>query len=421
MPKRLFDLLKKQKQLHNFVTYGVGQFFNLVTPLLVVPYIVSVCTEEGYGKIGVGLAISFFLMVFIDYGSDILGVKEVAVNRNNPEKLETLFTTIYTAKLFLLLIVLAVTCLLIFFVPYFNQEKRLFFFGLPVLVGQFINPTWFLQGMENFKWITFSNILSKVVYVAGIFWCIQQPSDYVYNNLFWGIGMILANSIAFIYLWKQYGFSFKKTQKSHITSYLKSNFSMFGSQIFVSLQMYFPIVLVSYFGNNTMAGQYKIIDQIIVIFRTYILLFFNFIFPRVCYLLETSKAEALQFWRKANGLNFGFTLLLLLLISGYSFEIVDYFNPLNVAHISNLLQIALLIPLLQSIGQPLKQLVLGWNKQKMYTHTTMFVTVITLLLIVLLTPRLNVLGVLTALIISEILVISVFMYAVKNKLFNSTS
>lgn len=360
-------------------------------------------------------------MVFIDYGSDILGVKEVAVNRNNPEKLETLFTTIYTAKLFLLLIVLAVTCLLIFFVPYFNQEKRLFFFGLPVLVGQFINPTWFLQGMENFKWITFSNIFSKVVYVAGIFWCIHEPSDYVYNNLFWGIGMILANSIAFIYLWKQYGFSFKKTQKSHITSYLKSNFSMFGSQIFVSLQMYFPIVLVSYFGNNTMAGQYKIIDQIIVIFRTYILLFFNFIFPRVCYLLETSKAEALQFWRKANGLNFGFTLLLLLLISGYSFEIVDYFNPLNVAHISNLLQIALLIPLLQSIGQPLKQLVLGWNKQKMYTHTTMFVTVITLLLIVLLTPSLDVLGVLTALIISEILVIAVFLYAVKNKLFNSTS
>ncbi|WP_333877443.1 oligosaccharide flippase family protein [Flavobacterium sp.] len=404
-----------------FTIYGVGQFFNLVTPLLVVPYIVSVCTEEGYGKIGVGLAISFFLMVFIDYGSDILGVKEVAVNRNNPEKLETLFTTIYTAKLFLLLIVLAVTCLLIFFVPYFNQEKRLFFFGLPVLVGQFINPTWFLQGMENFKWITFSNIFSKVVYVAGIFWCIHEPSDYVYNNLFWGIGMILANSIAFIYLWKQYGFSFKKTQKSHITSYLKSNFSMFGSQIFVSLQMYFPIVLVSYFGNNTMAGQYKIIDQIIVIFRTYILLFFNFIFPRVCYLLETSKAEALQFWRKANGLNFGFTLLLLLLISGYSFEIVDYFNPLNVAHISNLLQIALLIPLLQSIGQPLKQLVLGWNKQKMYTHTTMFVTVITLLLIVLLTPSLDVLGVLTALIISEILVIAVFLYAVKNKLFNSTS
>ena len=100
------DYIKKQKQLNNFLTYGFGQAFNLVTPLLVVPYLVTICGEEGYGKIGVGLAISFFLMVFIDYGSDILGVKEVAINRENKEKLETIFITIYSAKLVLVCLVL---------------------------------------------------------------------------------------------------------------------------------------------------------------------------------------------------------------------------------------------------------------------------------------------------------------------------
>lgn len=421
MLKSSINYIKKHKQLNNFLTYGVGQFFNLVTPILVVPYIVSVCSEEGYGKIGVGLAISFFLMVFIDYGSDILGVKEVSINRENPEKLEKIFITIYSAKLLLVLLVLILSSIIIITVPYFSQENNLFFLGLPILLGQFINPTWFLQGIENFKWITILNIISKVIYAVGIFMFIDKPSDYVYNNFFWGLGMIIANSFVFIYLVRQHAFSFKKTSFNEVKTYLKTNFSIFSSQIFVSLQMYFPIVLVSYFGSNTMAGQYKIIDQIIVIFRTYIILFFNFIFPRVCYVLDSSREEGIKLWKKANGLNFIFTAFLMLMIAFFSVEIVRYFNPKEVIYISCLLRIALTIPMLQSIAQPFKQLMLGWNKQKQYVSITMAVTVLTLLLIILLTPTFKVLGVLMSLIISETVIILLFFFTIKNKLFNSTS
>lgn len=415
------NYIKKQKQLNNFITYGVGQFFNLVTPILVVPYLVSVCNEDGYGKIGVGLAISFFLMVFIDYGSDILGVKEVSVNRDNPKKIEQIFITIYTAKFFLMLVVLSIFSIIIITVPYFAEEKSLFFLGFPILIGQFINPTWFLQGIENFRWITILNIVSKVIYVVGVFIFIQNPKDYVYSNLIWGIGMIIANSLVFIYLLNHYAFSFGKVDLRDVKANLKANFSMFSSQIFVSLQMYFPIILISYFGNNTMAGQYKIIDQIIVIFRTYIILFFNFIFPRVCYVLNGNKEEGIRLWLRANGFNLVFLSFLMGLIALFSFQIVSYFNPTEVLFISDLLRIALFIPLLQSITQPLKQLVLGWDKQKQYINTTMIVTLITLFLIIILTPNFGVLGVLISLIISEILISSIFFITIKNKLFHSTS
>ena len=421
MIKSTIDYIKKQKQLSNFITYGVGQAFNLVTPILVIPYIISICSEEGYGKIGVGLAISFFLMVFIDFGSDIIGVKEVSVNRENKEKLENIFVTIYIAKLVLLLLVLIFASLVFYTIPFFANEKELFFLSLPILIGQFINPTWFLQGLENFKWVTVLNITSKVIYVIGIFIFIQKPSDYIYNNLFWGIGMIIANGLVFVYLINHHSFSFRKTKKAEVKNYLKSNFSMFSSQIFVSLQMYSPVVLISFFGNNTMAGQYKIIDQIIVIFRTYIILFFNFVFPRVCYLLDTSKEAGLKFWKKVNGLNFLFILVLMVVLAGSSFTVVDYFNPKDVDYISDLLKIALFIPILQSISTPFKQLILGWNKQKEYINSTMIITVITLVLIAVLTSAFKVLGVIFSLLISEILLISVFFYHIKNKLFNRIS
>ena len=68
MIKKGILFFKNQKQFQNLTIYGFGQVFNLITPLLVIPYIVLICGEEGYGKIGVGMALAFFIMVFILYG-----------------------------------------------------------------------------------------------------------------------------------------------------------------------------------------------------------------------------------------------------------------------------------------------------------------------------------------------------------------
>ena len=412
---------KKKKQFTNLVIYGFGQGFNLITPLLVIPYIVLICGEEGYGKIGVGMALAFFIMVFIDYGSEITGVKQVAVNREDEKELENIFITTYTAKLVLLIVVLSIVSILFYLIPYFNQDKKLFFLSLSMVVGQFINPTWFFQGIENFKWITILNILSKIIYLAGIFIFIHEPSDYIYCNLIWGIGMIVANGISVVYILITHSFSFANTKKEDVLKLVGANFSIFSSQIFVSLQMYSPIVLISFFGGNTMAGQYKIIDQIIVIFKTYILLFFNYVYPRVCYLLDKSKQEAMSFWITYNGLNFIFIAFSMILIWIFSTEVVTYFNPKGIHEIAGLLKIAIIIPVLQAVTIPLKQLVLGSNRQSKYVKITMIVTILSLLLIVIITPIYKVFGVLIALILTELLTALIFYFTIKNDLFVRSS
>ena len=102
------------------------QFFNLVTPLLVVPYIVYTCGEENFGKVAVGLAISFFLIVFVDYGSDLIGVREVSVNRDNPKELHRIFVTTYTSKFLILVVVITLSLLMFAFIPYFSKEFKMF-------------------------------------------------------------------------------------------------------------------------------------------------------------------------------------------------------------------------------------------------------------------------------------------------------
>ena len=417
MTKKLLFLLKN-KQFFNISVYGFGQLFNLVTPLLVVPYIVSICGEEKFGKSAVGMAVCFFLMVFIDYGSDLVGVREVSINRENKTQLERIFTTTYFAKFLLLLAVLSIVTLIILFIPFFKSDKNLYFLGFSVLIGQYLNPTWFLQGIENVKWITISNIISKMSYIILIFFFIKVEQDYIFINLFWGLGMILSNGLFFLLIIKKHTFSFKQCSKQSVSILLKSDFKLFTSQIFVSIQMYSPVILISYFGSNLMAGQYKIVEQVILIFKTYILLFFNYVFPKVCYLLNSNKERGLWHWKMYNGVNFVFVSTAMIVFYFNAYDIVSYFNPTNRFVLSNLLQIAVLYPVLFAISIPLKQLVLGWNFKDYYISLTSIIVVVTLLGIIVLIPYYQVYGVFYSLIISEVLIILFYFLCIKNKLFS---
>jgi O-antigen/teichoic acid export membrane protein len=413
MLNKITSILFKNKQFHKLSVYGFGQLFNLVTPLIVVPYIVNICGEENFGKTAVGMAIAFFLIVFVDYGSDIVGVREISINRNNHSNTEKIFLTTYAVKFVILIAILLIAILCFFYIPYFKKEKILFIFSLSVLVGQFINPTWFLQGVENVKWITLLNIVSKIIYLAGIFLTVNTVEDYIYINLWWGIGMIIANLFVLILVFKKYNFKIRIIPILEIKKHLRNDFSMFSSQIFVSLQLYAPVIMVSYFGSNLMAGQYKIIEQIIVVFKTYIFLFFNFIFPKVCYEVEHTPNTALRNWKIYNGLNFLFVLAGMIFFYVFSYEIVSYFNPTNRYFLSELLETAIFIPLLLAISIPLKQLVLAYNYKRFYIKLTAIMVIFSLLLIRLVIPIYEVYGVLYSLIFTEVIIIIFYLSCVR--------
>jgi len=381
-----------------------------------VPFIVSICGVENFGKVSIAMAIYFFIMVFIDYGSDLIGVKEIAVNRENPADFEKIVITTFSTKFILLVVVLLICSFLFYTIPFFTSETALFFLGLPVLIGQFINPTWVLQGIENFKWITILNILSKLIYLSGIFFFIHQKEDYIFINLWWGIGTILANGLAFFYLIKTHKIDFLKTRKVDVQKLLKANFSMFFSQIFVSLQMYSPIVFIGVFGNNFMAGQYKIVDQIIVIFKKYIYLFFNFVYTRVCFLLEKKVEEGLRFWKVFNGLNFIFIALSMLAIYLFSSQAVLFFTKSDVNEINSLLRIGVFLPVLLSVSIPLKQLILGFNKQRLYVRLTMSMVILNLILMLILLPYLQIYGILISLLFTEFITIFIYIFSLKTEL-----
>jgi len=412
MTKQVISLIKNHS-FQKFGIYGFGQAFNLVTPLLVVPYIISVCGVENYGKTAVAIAIAFFLIVFVDFGSDMIGTKDASINRHDKNKLNDILSITYGVKFLMLLSVLSFSTILLILLPFFSEEKPLYFLTLLIIIGQCLNPTWFLQGVEHIKTITFANIFSKLIYLAGVFFTVKTKSDYIFVNFWWGIGMIVSYLLVLVHLVKVEKYRFLSFSFQRIIFEIKNNFKLFSSQIFVSLQLYAPILIIGFFGNAILAGQYRIIEQLIIIFKTYLLLFFNFIFPKICYLHANFPTKVKKNWLAYNGLNFLIILFLVSILFVFSPEVINYFSPDNPKKLVHLLQLALFLPLILGVSIPLKQLILAKDYERFYANTTIGLVLLSLFVMAVLLSTFQLQGVFLSLIIAELLTIFFYIYRLK--------
>lgn len=412
-----FQNLKNSRQLQNFSIYGVGQFFNLLTPLLVAPYVIKICGEEGFGKAGIGLSFVFILTVLVDFASGINGVKDVSVFREELKKVKKIANTLFTIKLLTLLFIIVLASLFILVIPFLSQEKELFFLSLVFLASQALNPTWFLQGIEKFKIISALSIAGKTIYILLVLFLVTQKEDYVYVNFYFGISALFVHIIGMGWLVKNKFLCIEKPDFEDVRSIFSRDYKLTLSQLLLSLQQYSPILIVGFFGNSSLAGQYKIVEQIIMIFRTYLQVLFNFIFPRVCFLLAKDTKLGLRNWKVFNGTNFVLILVACLVLFIFAPEVLSFFNASSVDELTFYLRFATLLPLFYALSIPLQQLVLGFNYQKQYVNITTAAAVFLIVTIIAVFSFWQLVGVFSILICTEVMVIIMYLYTLRIKLF----
>ena len=404
-------LLKFNKTKRNFFIYGLGQAFNLLSPLIIAPFIISVCGTEGLGKAGLGFALSLFLILIVDYAFDVKATKQIAENRDFPNKLEQIINiTLYT-KAFLFVIVLLITLPVLFFVPFLNQEKTLYFFSISIVLAQIFNPVWFFQGIENFKAVSLLNIGSKSLYVILVFSFLINKMDYIYVNLFLGLSNLTFNISGLFFIKNKYDFKFLKPNFFEVKKILKNDFSFCASQLFLSARQLSPLVLAGYFLGFSFAGQYKVMEQVITLFRTFIQVYLKFFYPSVCYKFIVEKTTGFTFWKQYTFLNTLLVTLTLFAIFVFSASILSYFHlsAATIVLINPVFRLSLLVSLFMSLSLPLEQLMFIINKNKVYIKITMFVTLINIVLILILIRKFQFFGIIVPMLISEILFIVLYL------------
>ena len=393
----------------------MGQVINIISPLLITPYLIATCGLEKFGVIAIGQSLAFILIVVVDYSSYIKGVKDVSINRGCNSKLEQIYTTIFFSKLFLLLIVFLIVLLLVFFIPYFWNERAVIVFSTTIIIGQFLNPSWFFQGVENFKWISIINILSKIIYVIGVLFFVNSQEDYVFVNFWLGFGLIVSSLMGLVSIYFIRRFNFLNVSFFQVKKYLKLDFSFSISQLFLAIRNYSSVLIIGFVAGDLLAGQFRVIEQIINFFRTYLQMFFKFSYSYVCFEIDKSTQKGIFLWKKYNGVNLCFLFLLLFVVLVFSKHILVFFKvKSNLLQMDMYLKTALFIPLLIGFTLPFEQLLFSLGKNKEYIKTTIGITLFNIILLIISTKFFGLLSAFLTLIFTEICLFVIYWILLKN-------
>lgn len=362
--RNIFKQLRKNSVAKSFASLSFWQITNYLIPLIAMPYLIRIIGTEKFGVVSLIQAIQYYFIILVDYGFNTTGVKEISVSRHDKVSISIICSKILFSKLFLTLISLCILILLLLFVPKLGNEWKAYLLGFSIVIGQALFPIWYFQGIENMKFITYLNLVSKLIFIGCVFLFIKEKSDYIYFILFQGMGLILASLVALGLITYNFKIHITFPGWRSIIFHIKDSYSIFVSNFSVTAYNSSNYLILSFFGDDRILGMYSIAEKIMSLLRQLLAMFSQAVFPKVCWLVTESHLELRKFWRRT-AIPFGILVFLsCATVSTFSTFIVSLLSHENIEETARLLSIIAWLPLIVFCNIPFFQTLMAYNLKK---------------------------------------------------------
>lgn len=260
--KNKINTQEKKRLVSNFFSLSVLQVFTYILPLITLPYLVRVLGTEKFGLVMFAQAFIIFFHIFVDFGFSLSATREIAIHRDNKQKITEIFSAVMSIKVILIFISFIMLTLIVFFFDKFSNDWELYYLTFLWVIGQALFPIWYFQGIEKMKYITIVNIASRVIFTLLVFVVIQKESDYIYVPLVNGLGFIVGALISLWIVHKNFKQSFQFYNIEILKHYFLESAEFFWSRISLTLYTSSNAFVLGLFTNNTMVGYYSIAEKL---------------------------------------------------------------------------------------------------------------------------------------------------------------
>jgi len=161
----------------NFSALAGGHALGLIVPLLTVPYLARVLRPEGWAPVLVAQALAAWLSLLLDYGFDLSATRAIAQARGGLRDIGGIVWRVQYAKLSLVPLAVVLMLIAYVFIPTLHEARRLMLFTCAFGIVRGLNPLWFFQGLEQMRGAVFTDVAGKVLAALSVFVFVHEPSD----------------------------------------------------------------------------------------------------------------------------------------------------------------------------------------------------------------------------------------------------
>lgn len=331
--------------VQNIMALSFVQVVNYVLPFLLIPYFLKTLGADGWGKIVYIQLILQYFVVIVTYGFQWSAVNKISPIRDNIDEVNKLFSSYFVAQC-----ILIIFCLLILGFGFLISNQvainfKLILIGFLGVIGAVVFPVWLMQALEQLKFMALTQLIVQLFCFVCIFLFVKDISDLNYALFFQSINNLIVGGVCFIFLYNK-GYKIIKINFVDLKLAYKDGFTLFISQIWISLYTNTIPVILGLLSNNTAVATYSVADRVQKAVRFLLNPISRAIFPRISFLQITDLKKADRLLHLSILFTFLITILGGILLLIFSDKIIRFLNAETLPDIYSVIYILAIMPVL---------------------------------------------------------------------------
>jgi len=257
-----------RKILANIANFTFFQLTNYLVPLITIPYIVRIIGAGKFGIISFIQAVIYYFLIIVDYGFDISATQKVAQNRGSKSELNKIFSSVMLIKFSLMIVSI---CILLFAYLVFDKVQEyhiIYIFSFGLIPAQTMQAIWFFTGIEEMKYLNYTNLIAKLGYLAGILFFITEANDYFLIPAVSSASLLLSGIVSLFIIYTKFGIRFKWPVPEQLLTSLKDGWHVFISNFSINLYRNSNVFILGLVAGDNIVGYYSASEKIIKVIQS---------------------------------------------------------------------------------------------------------------------------------------------------------
>lgn len=171
--------LNNKKVIENYFFMTVLQILNSLFYLIIYPFLIRTLGADSYGHYVFAFSISVYFVSLVQFGFDTPALKSISQHPNDKKLHSEVISTVFFSKLVLFFLSLIIFMVLLVTIDVFRANYWLFIICYLQVFSNILFPTWYFQGIQKMKVVTYIQLSLKLISLPILFIFIRHPNDIV--------------------------------------------------------------------------------------------------------------------------------------------------------------------------------------------------------------------------------------------------
>jgi len=247
----------------NIFSLLLNNSFNIILPLILIPYLVKHLGITSYGKLSFIQSLGQYFVVFVDYGHSLSAPRVIAEFRNERDKLEHWYSKYMSSRILLLIVSFPFYCLMMVLIPALHHnilETLAFYISV---VAQALMPYWYLQAIEIMLPLTIASISTRIIYTISTILLVKNSENVLEAILSQSASNLLMSILLLTFINLNLKTKIRYVSFNESWNLLKLDSKLFIAQFASTIFGSSNIFILGLFANPLIVGQYAVAERVI--------------------------------------------------------------------------------------------------------------------------------------------------------------